>query len=825
MTYAAQVAIAADRYTPCVRTVTFRGLDLTGVALRMQVRQNGDTPGVPMVDLQNVASAQAEGIKLVSVDVVDGYPTSVVQIRINETTIKDPTRFPFVGELGDASPFVYDLIGTLGGDKRVLMAGAFTVSAGVTGADNAPMNRPFGYGRHESANGMRGGATLTFGETRVDVTIDGSALMGPLVAAAERARDAVKPTYGNGPPSANAGIAGSWYRDMTDPFSPLEWFKTSTGWQGPQSLRGNPGGNVMAIGLFQEASSLIIPPGADMVRTKGHTFTGLGVADYIYDPAVDSDEVAAFPRACFLSANGRGFRIARSSISVRSFGARGDGNADDSVPAQAAYDYRAAKGLGGGLVFEDGTYRVALTLSVRGIDICGASRSGTVLRPVGDSGTILRAVFRDGAWSAITVRDLSLKGGPDLKGIGFECGNPAAPAADDDLTVGVAFERVEFVDLDKCVSRPFGNIGMTFTDCNFSTANYHIHAISQSYRMHVGCMIVRGGEMQAAQKASIYLNGNESAGGGQIVFDTVIMQANAGYVLYMRNFRGSEAVPAVVFRSCWNEVNSERALEGFKLSSVEIDGVSSAPVYADLGNVTLVRFEDTPIGAVRSVNSATIVADSALDHCVPYIDINSLFTPIRARCFNTPLAARVQSIGTVAQGSAYAPWWWMSHPTHRTKAYAPTTLLAKDCATPFLLFSNKANQDTVALPGEAVLPGVDTVQQITLTAGQYLYLPPVALPRGAWIAWTVTCRLMTGTKPTMTVTGSASITLEQPIDHDEWRTYRGLRDNENALASQSIRISAALESGCQVALGGLALMAFNSRQDALDWVNGGSFPG
>jgi len=187
MSYAAQVAIAADRYTPCVRTITFRGLDLTGVALRMQVRLVADTPGLPLVDLSNVSNAQAQGIKLVSVSNVDNLPTSVIQIRINETTIEG---LPYAGELGNTTDLAYDLQGTLGGDKRVLMAGAFAIAAGVTGANNAPLNRPFGFGSSPYAVGMRGGATLTFGETRVDIAIDGADLLAPIANAAKAYQDA-----------------------------------------------------------------------------------------------------------------------------------------------------------------------------------------------------------------------------------------------------------------------------------------------------------------------------------------------------------------------------------------------------------------------------------------------------------------------------------------------------------------------------------------------------------------------------------------------------------------------------------------------------------
>lgn len=209
MSYAARVAIAADRYTPCVRTITFRGLDLTGVTLRMQWRLAADTPGAPLVDLQNVTNAQAQGLKLVSVETTDGYPVSTVQMRVNETTVKG---LPYAGELGDATALVYDLIGTLGGDKRVLMAGTVTIGAGVTGADNAPLNRPFGYSSHASGGGgMRNGATLTFGETTIDITIDGADLIAPLRADALAARDDAQEANAAAQLAAATALASSRY--------------------------------------------------------------------------------------------------------------------------------------------------------------------------------------------------------------------------------------------------------------------------------------------------------------------------------------------------------------------------------------------------------------------------------------------------------------------------------------------------------------------------------------------------------------------------------------------------------------------------------------
>ena len=70
----------------------------------------------------------------------------------------------------------------------------------------------------------------------------GSELLTPLVVSAQAARDAVRPLFGEGPPDEASGIAGSFYRDVSNPYAPLEWFKTDAGWQGPQALKGDPGG-------------------------------------------------------------------------------------------------------------------------------------------------------------------------------------------------------------------------------------------------------------------------------------------------------------------------------------------------------------------------------------------------------------------------------------------------------------------------------------------------------------------------------------------------------------------------------------------------------
>lgn len=126
---------------------------------------------------------------------------------------------------------------------------------------------------------------------------------------------------------------------------------------GPRGEKGDPGGNIMAIGLFTDAGGLSIPVGTDAVRTSGHSITGLGIADYVADAAVGSAYVTAHPHTSFISTNGRGFRLDVSKgIDLFQVG----GIADSPAPGVGSDNYPAvlaattALGRGGTLVVPNG---------------------------------------------------------------------------------------------------------------------------------------------------------------------------------------------------------------------------------------------------------------------------------------------------------------------------------------------------------------------------------------------------------------------------------------------------------------------------------------
>ncbi|WP_298810643.1 hypothetical protein [uncultured Sphingomonas sp.] len=184
---AARLALYARRYEVARFTIAVRGIDLRGVAMAMQVRLQRGTPGAPLIALGTVTTTAAEGLKLDSVTIVDGLPVSIIKGRINQSTMSDGSKVPYAGEMGDDTVLAYAMQWTLAGDVRTRIEGDLIVRDSAFGSDNAPANRPAGYGSQSIASSGTG--TLTFGDQVVQVSIADAELFGPLVEKTEAAAD------------------------------------------------------------------------------------------------------------------------------------------------------------------------------------------------------------------------------------------------------------------------------------------------------------------------------------------------------------------------------------------------------------------------------------------------------------------------------------------------------------------------------------------------------------------------------------------------------------------------------------------------------------
>lgn len=105
--------------------IVLNGWDFTGATFRLEVRdrRNG---GALRAGLDTVASAAAEGVRIVSVETADGIPVTTLGIRINETTMEAMPE----GEPGEDVELAWGLhITPSGGTKFQAFDGPFIVKA------------------------------------------------------------------------------------------------------------------------------------------------------------------------------------------------------------------------------------------------------------------------------------------------------------------------------------------------------------------------------------------------------------------------------------------------------------------------------------------------------------------------------------------------------------------------------------------------------------------------------------------------------------------------------------------------------------------------
>lgn len=167
------------------------GPDLTGVAMRAQVRLERDTPGAALVALETVTNGNAEGIRHADAPLVDGRYENDVRIRINKSTRQ---ALPYAGELGD--PAVLRWAFAIAGVTRI--EGRVFVLAHAIDSDDAPTDRPASYGYGSQQSGVpQSGATLTISEDGgATLVVDGADQLGALVVLSQDAADRAETAAG-----------------------------------------------------------------------------------------------------------------------------------------------------------------------------------------------------------------------------------------------------------------------------------------------------------------------------------------------------------------------------------------------------------------------------------------------------------------------------------------------------------------------------------------------------------------------------------------------------------------------------------------------------
>lgn len=257
--------------------------------------------------------------------------------------------------------------------------------------------------------------------------------------------------------------------------------------QGAGAFKGDPGGNVMAVGLLSQVPDQTIPTGTNQISVTGISAVGDAGAGMVlvYDPAVDAAYVAANPTTSQRDAAGRGFRMVRDRIfDAITYGAKADGVTDDWAAITRAVNAAVAAGGGTVMLTKAGTYRVSKPIEIKtGVVLAGVSKKCIIYKPgtATSAASGVAAVINASSVSDWSIRNLSIKG-DRVKTAGVVTG----------VNFGIYGEfcanfTIDNVDVDYCVR------GFEWNQCFLFTMTQPkaLRCSSYGYRFYNSCTSFR----------------------------------------------------------------------------------------------------------------------------------------------------------------------------------------------------------------------------------------------------------------------------------------------------------------------------------------------
>ena len=294
-------------------------------------------------------------------------------------------------------------------------------------------------------------------------------------------------------------------------------------------------------------------------------------------------------------------------ISVKDFGALGDGVTDDSPYIQAALD---GIDIYGTLYFPPGVYACNV-VNRRRVNMLGAGPKSSILSRYvgGDCNLSLEDTVYN--WRMASIENIGFGVvDPGTDGIGVRFG-PESYAVNAEAIGRWSFRNCAFA-AKVGVYIPYGNIGNEFHNCRFSCSHFGFYgyAALTGYTMYVGCNLFSKCHFDASHKAAFFMNSRQE--GSQTSLQDCILESNEGFgVCVYENFTGRS--PVLALDNCHMEGNAT-------VGAIEID--VSDPLgtsyEASLGTPydlylrkSVARMENTPFISVCLVDGRLLADESS----------------------------------------------------------------------------------------------------------------------------------------------------------------------------------------------------------------------
>lgn len=235
----------------------------------------------------------------------------------------------------------------------------------------------------------------------------------------------------------------------------------------------------------------------------------------------------------------------RETVSVKDFGAVGDGVTDDTAAIQAAIDALDSAG-GGSVFFPIGTYKLTSALSiVDSIQFIGASKAATILYQTGTSG---EHVLSGDATSSFSLKSITLQGNAS-SGDGMKVVDTSGSVSHilvDDVRVtavggdGISLENPRNVKLNRVTVDNCASDGV-YIDVNTGANAISFSDVYVNTNGGYGILIDGAGYINDLYGSNLYSENNTTGGirlnpttvSSDITLSCVRSDAEAGIALYM----------------------------------------------------------------------------------------------------------------------------------------------------------------------------------------------------------------------------------------------------------------------------------------------------
>lgn len=254
-------------------------------------------------------------------------------------------------------------------------------------------------------------------------------------------------------------------------------------------------------------------------------------------------------------------------VSVKDFGAVGNGVVNDSAAVQAAIN------TGKAVYFPAGTYLINVTISNKSI-LEGDGSTATIITPFNTATAAMTYTSLGPYWTYHSeVTGIGFHGVGTKTGVGFTFGatTQAGHFTNAQYANNVKFYGCRFYNLEKGVQFPFGNIGSEFYSCGFSTNKYGVYTKNNTAggdAMHAGNKYFFAGEF-SGNECGFYCHDNTD-GFGAIAFTNTIFEYNliAAYI-----YSNAKTYVPIKFDEVWFEGNGQLSSGA---ATVTIDAWSGA---------------------------------------------------------------------------------------------------------------------------------------------------------------------------------------------------------------------------------------------------------